>query len=65
MIFGYLDPGTSGLILQAVLGGVAGIALFFRSRFARLRRKSKKPDQRATGSSPADASAVQDQASET
>jgi hypothetical protein len=24
MIFGYLDPGSGSLILQAVLGGVAG-----------------------------------------
>lgn len=27
----YLDPGTGSLIMQAVLGGIAGIAVFFRA----------------------------------
>lgn len=27
MIFAYLDPGSGSLILQAVLGGVAGIGV--------------------------------------
>ncbi len=36
MIFGYLDPGTGSLILQAVLGGVAGILVAARAFKARL-----------------------------
>ncbi len=31
MILAYLDPGTGSLILQAILGGIAGIAVVFRS----------------------------------
>lgn len=37
MFFAYLDPGSGSLILQAVLGGIAGIAVAFkawRARFA-------------------------------
>jgi hypothetical protein len=36
MIFGYLDPGTGSLILQAVLGGVAGIIVAAKAWNARL-----------------------------
>ena len=54
-IFAYLDPGTGGLIIQAVLGGVAGIALFFRSRLGRLRRKSPLSSANQQDSSGADA----------
>lgn len=31
MIFAYLDPGSGSLILQAVLGGVAGIGVAARA----------------------------------
>lgn len=31
MILGYLDPGTGSLIMQAILGGLAGAAIFFRA----------------------------------
>ena len=27
ILIGYLDPGTGSVILQAILGGVAGLAL--------------------------------------
>jgi hypothetical protein len=27
MIFGYLDPGSGSMVLQAILGGVAGFAV--------------------------------------
>jgi len=39
MIFGYLDPGTGSLILQAALGGIAGIAVAFKAWKARLMSK--------------------------
>ena len=35
-IVAYLDPGTGSLILQAILGGLAGIAVFFRAGKRRL-----------------------------
>jgi hypothetical protein len=31
MIFAYIDPGTGSLLLQAVLGGAAGLAVFLRT----------------------------------
>ncbi len=39
MIFGYLDAGSGSLILQAVLGGAAGIAVAFKAWKARLMGK--------------------------
>jgi len=36
MIFGYLDAGSGSLILQAILGGAAGILVAFRAWKARL-----------------------------
>jgi len=40
MIFGYLDAGSGSLILQAILGGAAGIVVAFKAWKARLRGKS-------------------------
>lgn len=39
MIFGYLDAGSGSLILQAILGGAAGIAVAFKAWKARLMSK--------------------------
>lgn len=36
MIFGYLDAGSGSLIIQAILGGAAGIAVAFKAWKARL-----------------------------
>lgn len=36
MIFGYLDAGSGSLILQAVLGGIAGIVVAGRAWKARV-----------------------------
>jgi hypothetical protein len=42
MIFAYIDPGTGSLLLQAVLGGLAGVGVFFRTlRHRYLRRKAE------------------------
>lgn len=38
-IFGYLDAGSGSLLLQAILGGLAGIAVAFRAWKARLTGK--------------------------
>lgn len=40
MIFGYLDAGSGSLILQAILGGAAGILVAFRAWKARVMGKS-------------------------
>ena len=42
MIFAYLDAGTGSLVIQTVLGGAAGLAVLFRSRYARFRGKRLK-----------------------
>ena len=39
MIFGYLDPGSGSLILQALLGGAAGILVAFKAWKARVMGK--------------------------
>ena len=44
MILGYLDAGTGSLILQALLGGAAGLAIAFKawkSKFSLARQRSK------------------------
>ncbi len=45
MFFGYLDAGSGSLILQAVLGGIAGLVVAGRAWKARLFGKGEaKPD---------------------
>ena len=34
-VFAYLDPGTTGLIAQFAAAGIAGVLVYFRSRFGR------------------------------
>lgn len=41
MIFGYLDPGTGSLILQAVVGGLAGIGVAWKAWRSKLGRGGK------------------------
>jgi hypothetical protein len=36
--FGYIDPGSGSLLLQALAGGVAGIAVAFKLYWRRLKR---------------------------
>jgi hypothetical protein len=37
MIFAYLDAGSGSLLLQALIGGVAGLVVFFKYRWSRIR----------------------------
>ncbi|HUO45662.1 MAG TPA: hypothetical protein VM470_02385 [Acidimicrobiia bacterium] len=39
MIFAYIDPGTGSILLQALLGGVAGLVVFFKTTGRRLLRR--------------------------
>ncbi len=43
-LFAYLDPGTGTIIVQAVLGGVAGVAVLAKTVGSKFRRKSKTDD---------------------
>jgi hypothetical protein len=47
MIFGYLDPGSGSLILQAVVGGLTGVAVAWKAFRARrgLGKIEPDPDQ--------------------
>ncbi|MDX1468451.1 MAG: hypothetical protein R3258_03860 [Acidimicrobiia bacterium] len=51
MIFAYLDPGSGSLLLQALLGGLAGIAVAFKAWRARISGKGAS----AAGSTETDA----------
>jgi len=44
MIFAYIDPGTGSLLLQALLGGVAGLVVFLKTTGRRLFRRGDKVD---------------------
>lgn len=55
MLFGYLDAGSGSLILQAILGGAAGIAVAWKAWKARLMGKQAVAD----GESEVEESAVQ------
>lgn len=55
--YAYLDPGTSSIILQAVVGAVAAAGLIFRSylyRFFSLFRRSAKSDPSTDGKNNGD-----------
>jgi hypothetical protein len=41
MIFAYLDPGTGSLILQAVVGGLAGIGVAWKAWRSKVGRGAK------------------------
>lgn len=43
-VIAYLDPGTGSLIMQAVLGGAAGVAVLFKSKGRRLFKKGQSEE---------------------
>ncbi len=51
MIFAYLDPGSGSLILQAVLGGVAGLGVAARAMRNRWRGRAVSADSPETDES--------------
>jgi len=48
MIFAYLDPGSGSLILQAVLGGVAGLGVAAKAMRHRWRARSASGEEAPT-----------------
>lgn len=45
MIFAYIDSGTGGLILQMLLGGIAGLGIFLKMRWQSIKtRFSRQSD---------------------
>jgi hypothetical protein len=53
MLFGYLDAGSGSLILQAILGGAAGILVAFKAWKARLAGKKALTDAESDVDDPA------------
>lgn len=53
----YVDPAASSLILQVVLGGIAGLGVLLRLFWGRIRRwVRREPQPAADGKSPAGSS---------
>lgn len=55
MLFAYLDPGSGSLLLQAVLGGIAGVAVAFKAWKSRLFARKALRDERRVEKSDEDA----------
>jgi hypothetical protein len=48
MILGYLDAGTGSLVLQLLVGGIGGLAVFVKYRWATVKgwfRRGEKAEQ--------------------
>jgi hypothetical protein len=54
MTFGYLDPGSGSLILQALLGGVAGMVVAFKAFKNKIPFARKRSQEPTTGAEPSD-----------
>lgn len=50
-MFAYLDPGTGSIVLQVIVGGFAGIAVFFKMFGRRLMFWKKTDSELTTGES--------------
>ena len=51
-ILGYLDAGSGSMLLQAILGGAAGIAVAFRAWKSRLKGKKAVDEALSTTEQP-------------
>ena len=57
--FSYLDPGTGTLIVQALLGGTAGVVVLFKTKRSRLATKNKPVEAgQASGQGESDEAAA-------
>ena len=45
MILGYIDAGTGSLILQVLIGGLAGVAVFAKYRWGQIRAWFKQEQE--------------------
>lgn len=50
--FAYLDPGTGSLIIQAIIGAIAGVALFGRRAIKAVGSRIKKLFSRSNSDKP-------------
>ena len=49
VVIAYLDPGTGSLVVQAVLGGVAGAVVFFKVMGRRVLRRGRPAEPARSG----------------
>ena len=49
MIFGYLDAGSGSLLLQAVIGGLAGIGVAYKAMRMRIATRGRGEPEVAEG----------------
>jgi hypothetical protein len=54
----YLDPGTGSLLLQAIVGGTAGVLVFVRYIWRSFRHPVAKDNNRSSISKPPDGDAT-------
>lgn len=57
-LLAYLDPGTGTLIVQAVLGGAAGVAVLFKTMGNKFKRNNPEGEAEATAADDAGESTV-------
>jgi hypothetical protein len=53
VLLGYIDPASGSLVIQLLVGGIAGVAAFARLRWSRLFNR-RVPSERLTESTPED-----------
>lgn len=53
-LIAYLDPGTGSLIIQAVLGGAAGVTMLVKTKGRRMLKKQQKETAGDAAAVPAD-----------
>lgn len=50
LIFAYIDPGAGSLLIQLLIGGLAGLAALVKFRWNRIKATfSKKPQEESNG----------------
>ena len=50
----YIDPGTAGMILQLLIGGIAGAVVIFRHRMHRVKEFFFRGGKQAPKNTPSD-----------
>ena len=55
MIFAYIDAGTGSLLIQMLAGGIAGLAVFMRFRWGKIKtwfQRGEDPEQESGAQDP-------------
>ena len=52
LLFGYIDPGSGSLIIQALIAGLVAVPIFFRQQIARTIRVLRGGNELSSESTP-------------